>query len=991
MVNAKHQLDKARSLAAQYVDSLGGIPKMSGGSLIDYAWALVALDLVREFEADFVAAMSETFNRTPPQNRIPLLKLFDVLCALELEYKDLKVQVPSSWKNACDDADRYEMDRLESSRLHNEVMMRFDQLRGSSKGVRWKLQMQRNSSCGPYRVDMLDQDTKIAVDLEIVSWPTARHLKHRLLEAQGYRMVNLQYWDWRRARTEEDQNLFLEREVDAFMVQGKKLPLRYANAALRGQSWMASLQLLRSVQVWRFRPNTVSFNSCLRTWPWHRGLLMVMARAMVEADVITCNTAMAADPWPNALMLLDGFRRSRLQADTITFNSLLSRVWILAGSLLQMRGLCLETNLVSYNAGIHAWEGDWPMSLHSLMEVPDPDIISFGSSISGCGKAAEWQRAVHLMFQLPSRRLRVNAVAMNSAIAAGPWYFSSCLLEATVYSSLPTVVSYNAMAASCERFGLWPYTLNVLESLVAKSFKVSPVLCNTAISACETGGAWSTAEALLAAMPHPDIISFNAALSANGESQWHRSLRLLERLLCRDLEASVVTYNAAIAASGWARGLGLLPVLADEVTCNTVINTCNTWQQATALLGVMKDGRCQSNAISCGTMVSQCREFWARALYLLEMEQDINEVACSAVISCCEQGDEWRQALAVLLQMQERTLLANAIAINAAISACEKCKRWKEAIALLDLLQTQRQDDVADVVSVEVYTRAEESAEKDSRLEVPAKGKGRRTLTKQSGNIQSCLSSAFSFLHTAKSHRDAPFTALEMVEQELVTEDEFANRDEMGLQPLTDTTETEDAAFWKYVRLLLMFIPPLGLGFAAATWAVSVFLLGGKNIIEAKFSFIHQYQLGYVFLAVWIVSYTRTFLSILANSARAAARLDRPDQHVYKVMAASGALKDSPYVLMVNTGPVGRFNRAQRAAYNMDESIPLMLINTVLSSSIFGPVILLPLLLYCYGRISFGVKYKGSLKKRGAGFTPAIIGEKWMEGLVLFSAIMGLF
>ena len=41
-------------------------------------------------------------------------------------------------------------------------------------------------------------------------------------------------------------------EVDAFRVQGvqgQKLPLRYANAALRGQSWMASLQLLRSVQV----------------------------------------------------------------------------------------------------------------------------------------------------------------------------------------------------------------------------------------------------------------------------------------------------------------------------------------------------------------------------------------------------------------------------------------------------------------------------------------------------------------------------------------------------------------------------------------------------------------------------------------------------------------------------------------------------------------------------------------------------------------------
>lgn len=49
-----------------------------------------------------------------------------------------------------------------------------------------------------------------------------------------------------------------------------------------------------------------------------------------------------------------------------------------------------------------------------------------------------------------------------------PWYFSSCLLVPTVYSSLPTVVSYNAMAASCEL--LWDvgssFTQNILEELV---------------------------------------------------------------------------------------------------------------------------------------------------------------------------------------------------------------------------------------------------------------------------------------------------------------------------------------------------------------------------------------------------------------------------------------------------------------------------------------------------------------------------------------------
>eukprot|EP00441_Pelagodinium_beii_P003545 CAMPEP_0197691952 /NCGR_PEP_ID=MMETSP1338-20131121/110436_1 /TAXON_ID=43686 ORGANISM="Pelagodinium beii, Strain RCC1491" /NCGR_SAMPLE_ID=MMETSP1338 /ASSEMBLY_ACC=CAM_ASM_000754 /LENGTH=490 /DNA_ID=CAMNT_0043274561 /DNA_START=131 /DNA_END=1603 /DNA_ORIENTATION=+ len=214
MADAKHQLDLARTLVAQYVDSPGGVPAMSGGSLIDVAWSLAALDLVDEHKPEFKAVLNEIFvNRTPPQNRIPLMKLFDVVNALELEYKDLGISVPAAWKAACDDADRFEMDRLETARLHNEIVMRFDNLRGTANGMKWQLRMQRNQTCGPYRVDMLDEETKTALDLEIISWPTSRHLKHRMLENLGYRVLRLQYWDWRRARTEEDQNIFLEREV----------------------------------------------------------------------------------------------------------------------------------------------------------------------------------------------------------------------------------------------------------------------------------------------------------------------------------------------------------------------------------------------------------------------------------------------------------------------------------------------------------------------------------------------------------------------------------------------------------------------------------------------------------------------------------------------------------------------------------------------------------------------------------------------------------
>ncbi|CAK9075925.1 unnamed protein product [Durusdinium trenchii] len=219
-------------------------------------------------------------------------------------------------------------------------------------------------------------------------------------------------------------------------------------------------------------------------------------------------------------------------------------------------------------------------------------------------------------------------------------------------------------------------------------------------------------------------------------------------------------------------------------------------------------------------------------------------------------------------------------------------------------------------------------------------------------------------------------------------EDEFANRDHLGLQPLTQETETEDRAFFKYLRLVLAVLL-VGLVVAGLTYLAAKHL-GSGAILERKFNFIHENQLGYVFLCVWIAGMTRSGVTVLANAARAGARVDRPDQHVYKIMESSGSLKDAPYVLMANTGTVGRFNRAQRAAFNMDESLPLLLVNTVLASSVFGPWILLPMLLYCFGRLSFSIKYRSSLKERSAGFLPSLIGEKWVEGLVLFSAIKGL-
>lgn len=213
MTDARHQIDKVRDLITHYTDKSSPMSAKSLMSLADFAWSVCSLGMVDEFPDQFKAALEEVFTRQPPQNRVPLVKLFDVVCVLELKYKALGIAVPQAWRAACDDADRLEMDKLEASRLHNEIVLRFDNLRGIAKGMKWHLRMQRNQQCGPYRVDMVDNDTKVALDVEIISWPTLRKMKHELLETLGYHPLRIEYWEWRRARTEQDQNTFLEREV----------------------------------------------------------------------------------------------------------------------------------------------------------------------------------------------------------------------------------------------------------------------------------------------------------------------------------------------------------------------------------------------------------------------------------------------------------------------------------------------------------------------------------------------------------------------------------------------------------------------------------------------------------------------------------------------------------------------------------------------------------------------------------------------------------
>eukprot|EP00316_Scyphosphaera_apsteinii_P009792 CAMPEP_0119309392 /NCGR_PEP_ID=MMETSP1333-20130426/15283_1 /TAXON_ID=418940 /ORGANISM="Scyphosphaera apsteinii, Strain RCC1455" /LENGTH=233 /DNA_ID=CAMNT_0007313353 /DNA_START=93 /DNA_END=794 /DNA_ORIENTATION=+ len=223
-------------------------------------------------------------------------------------------------------------------------------------------------------------------------------------------------------------------------------------------------------------------------------------------------------------------------------------------------------------------------------------------------------------------------------------------------------------------------------------------------------------------------------------------------------------------------------------------------------------------------------------------------------------------------------------------------------------------------------------------------------------------------------------------------DDEFKDRDAQGLQIRKNDGQDRSAeakARQMYMGMFFQKIPVIQLVLATATYLVLSMVLGMKELLDTKIAFATKYDLGYVYLAVYIICLGRFYIMANANAMRAGARVDRPDQHVYKLMDPQGS-KDTPYVLMSNTGWTGKFNRAQRAAFNTDEALPIFLTNVLLAGLVFGPAILVPVVLSVYGRTKFAILYTEAASSRGAGFMPAMIGEQWTAGLVLFIALKAI-
>eukprot|EP00435_Cladocopium_sp_Y103_P027638 s3428_g6.t2 len=417
--------------------------------------------------------------------------------------------------------------------------------------------------------------------------------------------------------------------------------------------------------------------------------------------------------------------------------------WQIATELLaEMKLLGLQYSTRSYAGAGHAFAAPW--YLQPMAQEPRcPTSSSYVSAIGSCGQRKEWQEALHLLRDFQQRRCRCDVFIYSSAISAcsHQWQVALALLgELQMRHVEGNVVAYGAAIGACEKNSQWQRAIYLLSTLQeqmqsnpnlapAFTFKSNLFIFGTfmqitycsALNACargdewllalqifreaETEGDWKTALVLMNGLEskelQADVITYNAAVSCCEKSrQWQRALNLLRQLQERRLRCSIISYNAAISACvHWHLALSLLREV--EGICQCTVITFNA-----AISGCERLERSQ---ISFNAALSACErgEQWEVALELLREAQqrqlpgdlisDLDEVAMkshdlskkanvitySAAISACEKGSQWQRALMLLGEMDKKQVPANLITYSAAISACGRGEEWQQALQLL--------------------------------------------------------------------------------------------------------------------------------------------------------------------------------------------------------------------------------------------------------------------------------------------------------------------
>lgn len=161
-------------------------------------------------------------------------------------------------------------------------------------------------------------------------------------------------------------------------------------------------------------------------------------------------------------------------------------------------------------------------------------------------------------------------------------------------------------------------------------------------------------------------------------------------------------------------------------------------------------------------------------------------------------------------------------------------------------------------------------------------------------------------------------------------------------------------------------------------------IVRGNEAADLKLEIIAKHDLGYLYLAAIILKLGQFAMGINCGEARKHSKVHPPDQHVYKVKGAEGSKLG--YVLMEYEGEHGKFNRAQRAVQNYNETFPQTALYAMLGGFVYPKEVMVLVAIFSLSRVMSAIGYTKSTEGRMGGFIFSNCTVVIMEALVAITA-----
>ena len=431
-----------------------------------------------------------------------------------------------------------------------------------------------------------------------------------------------------------------------------------AGACVKATQWQGCLQILSCMARFQVQPNeytqSVTAKACAEASLWQKAL---------KADA---STAVSAEqfPWPLAVGLLRFGRSLLLGSTTLGCCGRRGRwadaLWI----LLTLRE-CRGPDAIAWSTGISACEkGErwmWAQEtlrgmLHSAA-LPNP--ITCNSLLSACQKCSRWQSALLWSSQgdTPGFNAAIRACSDAMVWARGLGQLS----QMHAFWLRRSTVSYNSAIAAEPR--AWSTCLGFVGSMALATVAASSITANSVLHGLAASSIWRLA---VGSVRTPDVVTLSSAISGVSGVSWRAATALFGAMGLLAIQRNVVAYTSAIGASGECDGDG-------------------SWTEAVALLVELKEKQMKPNELSCSTAISGCKPAWRHTLWLLGWMRDLSLsiLPFDSAVAACASCHHWRWSLRLLFADGASFRGLDAVACNALAGVCESLGQPLLAVHLM--------------------------------------------------------------------------------------------------------------------------------------------------------------------------------------------------------------------------------------------------------------------------------------------------------------------